>query len=259
MCVVTEAGSLKPFLIIIWICWSWSDLNSWEGEVFQPKDTRMKGNLDQDRAIVEIWLGPITSRVAYDVVPFPPRLSGRMLWAILDGVGEVLQVPRSDFRGRIPFWDFLEYRRANTNFNSPGLISTSAYSSHTNKIMDLHQKPLLEPFQTFKFHWFFDIARIKGEYQLFSLVVERMFWVLAVINDMEGFSGSKNDATVIKSILARQNYNIRESIKINLDIFWLTSIWSISGISVYYLFHNIVLRVQTQKLMASPGSINPIL
>ena len=162
--------------------------------------------------------------------------------------------------GESPSWRLPRTWAEPHNFNSPRLNPyTDLPSSHTNKIMDLHQKPLLEPFQTFKFHWFSDIARIKGEYQLFSLVVERMFWVLAVINDMEGFSGSKNDATVIKSILARQNYNIRESIKINLDIFWLTSIWSISGISVYYLFHNIVLRVQTQKLMASPGSINPIL
>ena len=52
----------------------------------------MKGDLDQDRAIVEIWLGPITSRAAYDVVPFPPRLSGQKL----DGAKVV-----SKFEGRI--------------------------------------------------------------------------------------------------------------------------------------------------------------
>ena len=52
----------------------------------------MRGNLDQDRAIVEIWLGPITSRVACDVVPFPPRLNGQ----ILDGAKVV-----SKFEGRI--------------------------------------------------------------------------------------------------------------------------------------------------------------
>ena len=52
----------------------------------------MRGNLDQDRAIDEIWVGPITSRVAYDVVPFPPRLSGQ----ILDGAKVV-----SKFEGQI--------------------------------------------------------------------------------------------------------------------------------------------------------------
>ena len=52
----------------------------------------MRGNLGQDRAMAEIWLGPITSRAAYDVVPFPPRLSGQKL----DGARVV-----SKFEGRI--------------------------------------------------------------------------------------------------------------------------------------------------------------
>ena len=56
----------------------------------------MKGNLGQDRAMDEIWVGPMIGRVAYHVVPFPPRLSGQILSVLLDGAKVV-----SEFQGRI--------------------------------------------------------------------------------------------------------------------------------------------------------------
>ena len=55
----------------------------------------MRGNLGQDRAMDEIWVGPMTGRVAYHVVPFPPRPSGHILWVLLDGARSGLRVPRS--------------------------------------------------------------------------------------------------------------------------------------------------------------------
>ena len=68
----------------------------------------MRGNLGQDRAMDEIWVGPMRGRVAYHVVPFPPQPSGHILRVLLDGAKSGLQVPRSDLRENLRLGDSLE-------------------------------------------------------------------------------------------------------------------------------------------------------
>ena len=82
-----------------------------------------------------------------------------------------------EFEGESPSWKLPRIGEEPHNSNSPRLNPyTDLPSSHTNNIMDLHQKPLLEPFQTFKFHRFFDISRIKGGALMFSVEDKKYGW-----------------------------------------------------------------------------------